>query len=345
MSQASLHYAVVGCSGVGRTHADGVRAADGVELIAGVDHDNGAAREFADEYDIAGFTDLETAVEEAEIDAVSVCTPSGTHSSIVRECAGLELDVLCEKPLDVTAERVNAMITACEEAGVTLAGIFQRRAHPGARRAKRAVTEGDLGSLVLAAVDVRWHRSSEYYDSAEWRGTREMDGGVLMNQAIHGIDMLGWLGGDIERVSADLATLAHDIEVPDTAVINVRLGSGALGQIHATTAAHATQPDAAQATHPVTVDLTGRDGSLRLERDEIDSFETSEGAIAVDVDDRPEFGVAHATQIQNFVDSLHEDREPMVPASEARKAVDVILAAYESDERGEPVDIVEIRER
>lgn len=344
MSQESLHYAVVGCSGVGRTHADGVRDADGVELVAGVDLDDDAAREFTEEYDVAGFTDLETAVEEAGIDAVSVCTPSGTHSSIVVECAGLGLDVLCEKPLDVTAERVNEMVAACEEADATLAGIFQRRTHPGARRAKQAIAEGEFGSLVLAAVDVRWHRSQEYYDRAEWRGTRAMDGGVLMNQAIHGIDMLGWLGGGVGRVSADLATLAHDIEVPDTAVINVRLGSGALGQIRATTAAHGTEPDAAQATHPVALDLTGRDGSLRLVRDEIESFETSEGPVEVDLDDRSEFGVGHTMQTQDFVDSLHENREPMVPASEARKAVDVILAAYESDERDEPVDIAEIRE-
>ncbi|WP_049901373.1 Gfo/Idh/MocA family protein [Halococcus agarilyticus] len=337
MSGEPLRYAVVGCSGIGRTHADGVRAADGVELVAGVDLDDAAAREFAATYDVVGTTDLTAAVEKLAIDAVSVCTPSGTHSSIVRECADLGLDVLCEKPLDVTAERVNGMIAACERADVTLSGIFQRRTHPGAQRARQAVTAGDLGSLVLATVDVRWHRSQEYYDSADWRGTREMDGGVLMNQAIHGIDMLGWLGGGVERVSADLDTLARDIEVPDTAVIDVRLGSGALGQIRATTAAHTD--------HPITLELTGERGSLRLQRDEIDAFETTDGPMAVDVDDRPEWGVGHTTQIQEFVDSLHEGREPMVPANEARRAVDVVLAAYESDERGEPVAVAEIREQ
>lgn len=336
MADTPLRYAVVGCSGVGRTHAVGIRAAEGVELVAGVDLDGEVAREFAAEYGVAGFTDLETAVTEENLDAVSVCTPSGTHSDIVTEAAALGLDVLCEKPLDVTAERVNEMVAACNEAGVALSGVFQRRTHPGAQRAKQAVVESELGSLVLADVGVRWHRSQEYYDSADWRGTREMDGGVLLNQAIHGIDMLQWLGGGVERVSADLGTLARDIGVEDTAIIDVRFSSGALGQIRATTAAHTD--------HPVALDLTGEDGSLRLRGEEIDSFETTDGPVAVDTEDRPEWGVAHAKQIQEFVNALREGREPPIPATEARKAVDVVLAAYAADDRGEPVAVAEIRE-
>jgi len=276
------------------------------------------------------------AVTETGIDIVSVCTPSGTHSSIVRRCADLEVDVLCEKPLDITVERVNGMIAACEEADVTLAGVFQRRTHPGVRRAKEAVAAGELGPLVIADVDVRWHRSQEYYDSADWRGTRAMDGGVLMNQAIHSIDLLGWLGGDIECVSANLGTLARNLEVPDTAVIDVRLGTGMLGTIRATTAAHTD--------HPVALELTGEDGALQLQGDDIESFETTDGSVAVAVDDRPEWGVGHAKQIQEFIDALHEGHGPMVPAAEARKAVDVILAAYEPNARGEAVDVAEIRE-
>lgn len=336
MAEPALRYAVVGCSGVGRIHADGVRAADGVELVAGVDLDGAAAHEFAEEYDAAGFSDLETAVEAANLDAISVCTPNGTHSGIVAEAADLGLDVLCEKPLDITGERIDDMIAACEAAGVTLSGVFQRRTHPGAQRARRAVAEGELGSLVLADAGVRWHRSQAYYDSAEWRGTREMDGGVLLNQAIHTIDMLGWLGGDIERVSANLGTLARDIGVEDTAVIDLRFESGTLGSVRATTAAHTN--------HPVTLDLTGENGSLRLRGEEIDAFETTDGSVTLDIEKRPEWGVAHAKQIQEFVNALREGREPMVPATEARKAVDVILAAYESDERGESVAVAEIRE-
>ena len=335
MAESPLRYAVVGCSGIGCLHAEGVQAAEGVVLAAGVDLDGAAAREFATEYDVTGFTDLETARNEANLDAISVCTPSGTHSEIVVAAADLGLDVLCEKPLDVTAERMDEMIAAADHSGITLSGIFQRRTHPGAQRARQAIDDDELGPLVLADVGVRWHRSQDYYDSADWRGTRAMDGGVLMNQAIHGIDMLGWLGGGIERVSADLRTLARDIEVEDTAVINVQFGSGALGQIRATTTAHQS--------HPVTLDLTGETGSLRLLEEEVDSFEGPEGPVAVDLDDRPEWGGGHAKQIQEFVNSLQQNREPMVPADEARKAVDVILAAYASDERDEPVDVDEIR--
>ena len=336
MTGPPLRYGIVGCSGVGNTHARSVVAADDVELAAGIDLDRSAAGEFAERYDTDAYTDLEAATEEVRIEAVSICTPSGTHASLVAECAELGLDVLCEKPLDVTADRVNRMIAACEDADVTLAGIFQRRTHPDVRHARKAVVSDDLGPLVLANVAVPWQRSQEYYDSAKWRGTREMDGGVMMNQAIHGIDMLQWLGGGVERVSADLDTLAHDIGVEDTAVVNLRFHSGARGQIRATTAAHVDQP--------VALSLTGEHGSIRLEDESFERFETRAGPVEFSTE-RPERGVGHMRQVQDFVDAIRENREPLVPAREARKAVDVILAAYASDERGEPVTVAELREK
>lgn len=334
MTGTPLRYGVVGCSGVGNTHATSVAEADDVELIAGIDLDESEAQEFAERHDVTPFTDLETAATEADIDAVSVCTPSGTHSDVVSQCADLGLDVLCEKPLDVKADRVNRMIDACDDARVTLAGIFQRRMYPGARRAREAVKEGEIGPLVLGNVTVAWERSQEYYDSADWRGTREMDGGVLMNQAIHGIDLLQWIGGGVERVSADLGTLAHDIDVEDTAVINLQFTSGALGQIRATTAAHKD--------HLISVDVTGEHGSLRIEREEVERFETVDGPVDFDVE-RPERGVGHTNQVQDFVDAVREGREPRIPGREARKAIDIILAAYKSDEQERPVDVSEIR--
>jgi UDP-N-acetyl-2-amino-2-deoxyglucuronate dehydrogenase len=335
MTGSPLRYGIVGCSGVGNTHAKSIAAADGVDLVAGIDLDESAAAEFAERHDTVAYTDLEAAIKEAGVEAVSICTPSGTHASLVVECAELGLDVLCEKPLDVTTARVNRMIAACKDADVTLAGIFQRRTHPGVRRAREAVVGDELGPLVLADVAVSWQRSQEYYDSAEWRGTREMDGGVMMNQAIHGIDMLQWLGGGVERVSADLDTLAHDIGVEDTAVVNLRFHSGARGQIRATTAAHED--------HPVTLSLTGEHGSIRLEDESFKRFETRDGTVEFDTE-RAEYGVGHERQVQDFVNAIRESREPLVPAREARKAVDVILAAYASDERGEPVTVTEIRE-
>ena len=335
MTEELLRYAIVGCSSIGDEHAKSVKSANGVELVAGVDLDESAVREFAERHGTVPYTELESAVKENEIDAVSVCTPSGTHADVVVDCADLGVNVLCEKPLDVKAERVNRMIDACEDANVTLAGIFQRRTYPGARRAREAVVDGELGPLVLGDVAVAWERSQSYYDGAEWRGTREMDGGVLMNQAIHGIDLLQWIGGGIDRVSADLDTLAHEINVEDTAVINVRFESGALGQIRATTAAHVD--------HPVTVNVTGERGSLQIAREEVERFETVDGPVAFDAK-RPERGVGHKKQVQDFVDALRDGREPMVPGTEARKAVDIILAAYESDERDRPVTIAEVRD-
>jgi len=160
-----IRYGVIGCAGVGTTHAEGVHAADGAELVACADIDPDAARGFADEYRVpAWYEDVTEMIRESGVDAVSVCTPSGTHADVTVEAAEAGVHVLCEKPLDVYADRMDRMITACDRAGVTLAGVFQRRFQPAVRRAKRAVETGELGELVVADAATKWFRSDEYYE-------------------------------------------------------------------------------------------------------------------------------------------------------------------------------------
>jgi predicted dehydrogenase len=338
-----IRYGIVGCAGIGPIHAEAVAAASGAELVACADLDADAADSFAADHDCAAYTDTGEMIVDADVDAVSVCTPSGTHADVTVEAARAGAHVLCEKPLDIFADRLDRMLSVCEEEGVTLAGVFQKRTTESARWAKRAVEDGEIGDLVFGTARVKWFRSQSYYDSGDWRGTRELDGGSLLNQAIHAIDTLQWVAGGVESVQAMTDTLARDIDVEDTAAIALRFENGALGTIEASVATKGGNDG---------VELNGTDGSIAFTEDEISSFRVGNGVEepfhaeteTVDADVvAQEWGEGHAVVVQDFVDAIHEGREPMVTGREARAAVDVILAAYESAERGERVAVEEIR--
>lgn len=339
MSTATVRCGIVGCAGVGNTHAEAVAAADGAELLACADVDSEAAATFADEHDVPSrYEDVAEMVADADLDAVSVCTPSGTHADVTVAAVGAGAHVLCEKPLDVYAERIDRMIEAADDAGVTLAGVFQRRFNAASQRAKRAVEDGELGDVMLADTAIKWFRSQEYYDSAGWRGTRDMDGGCLMNQGIHDIDRLQWLAGDVVEVQAVTDTLKRDIECETVAALALRFENGAAGTIEATTLTKGGRDR---------TEINGTGGSIAIAGGGIDYLETATGEAGQysaeteprDVEVEPgQWGEGHAAAVADFVAALREGREPAVPAREARKAVDVILAAYESAEVGAPVD-------
>ena len=157
-------------------------------------------------------------------------------------CSQGRKHVLCEKPLDVTQDKINKMINACKEANVILGGIFQRRTNLAAINTRKAISEGKLGKIVMASASLKYYRDQEYYDSDPWRGTWALDGGgALMNQGIHGIDMLQWLAGDIESVFARCATLSRNIEGEDTAVAAIKFKNGALGIIEGATSVYPGQ--------------------------------------------------------------------------------------------------------
>ena len=327
-----LRYGIIGCSSMGDTHARALEDVDGTTLIACADISEEYAEEFGDENDIASYTDHVEMVEDADLDVVSVCTPNGSHSDIVVELAETGVDILCEKPLDITLPKIDRMIEACDEAGITLGCIFQRRTLFGPQLARKALNDGRLGELTLADVTVKWHREQPYYDVG-WRGTADLDGGVLLTQALHGIDLLQWATGGVERVCAKTKTLHHDIEVPDTAVLSLEFENGALGTVSATTAMYPQ--------YPITLNLHGTEGTIRWHQDEVDEFVTSEGEVDYEGEEVPLSG-EHVGQIQDFVDAVREGREPMVTGREGRKAVAIVAAAEKSSEEGRWVDLDEL---
>ncbi|WP_207592480.1 Gfo/Idh/MocA family protein [Halomontanus rarus] len=331
----SIRYGIVGVAGIGDTHADAVERADGAELVACADLDEEASTAFAAARDCRWHSDAAEMIREADVDAVSICTPSGTHANVAIDCMEAGAHVLCEKPLDVYRERMDAMVDAADDTGRTLAGVFQRRTYPAHRRAREAVANGELGRLVLGTATVKWYRSQEYYDSADWRGTRAMDGGCLLNQSIHAIDLLQWIAGGVAGVYAKTDTVDREMETENVAAVVLEFENGAVGTIEATTATQGGVDS---------LEFNGTRGSYN--DGEFAMGEDEEQIPVADGEDENgilEWGEGHARIVADFVDAVREGRDPMVPAREARAAVDLILAIETSADRGEWVDLEAFR--
>ena len=323
-------------------HLDAIKNAPNAELAAVCDIVEEKSRQAAQGFGLKQwYTSLEDMLSREAIDAVCICTPSGMHCEHAIIAAKAGKHVLCEKPLDVTREKVDRMIHACNEANVLLGGVFQRRTSLAAVNARKALSEGKLGRIVMASASLKYYRGQEYYNSDSWRGTWELDGGgALMNQGIHGIDMLQWIVGGIESVYARCATLVRNIETEDTAVVSVKFKNGALGVIEGATSVYPGQD--------TIFTIQGEKGTI--------SFGDRGFYVWEFMDSRekpPDAGdgfgglncgwtatnSGHIQLVQNMAEAIRNGTKPMIPGEEARKAVDVVLAIYESSRTGSEIKI------
>jgi predicted dehydrogenase len=279
---------------------------------------------------------LASLLDQTSLDLVCIGSPSGVHADEIALAASRGCHVLCEKPLDVTLERVDAAIAAVERAGVSLGVFFQDRCTPAFREARDAIATGRLGRVLLVDARVKWYRAPEYYKTAAWRGTPSLDGGgALMNQGIHTVDLLLYLLGDVTAVHARAATALHAIDVEDTLVASLVFASGALGTLQATTAAYPG--------YPRRVEITGTEGTLLIEHDRIAGWDLKSGHIdgatltsatrsastAVVADATP-----HRRVVEDFVAALAEQRRPACDGREGRRSIALAEALYESARTG-----------
>ena len=205
-----LGIALIGCGMISEFQAKAIGALPDARVVGFYDTVPEMARRRAAEFGARAFATVEELLADPSVQAVSICTPSGTHMEPSVQAARAGKHVTVEKPIEITLDRVDAILRACREAGVTLGAIFPRRFQDSSRLVKKAIEDGRFGRILLAAVYIKWYRSQEYYDQGGWRGTWKMDGGgALMNQGIHGIDLLQWLLGGIREVRAFTATLGH----------------------------------------------------------------------------------------------------------------------------------------
>ena len=332
-----MRFGLVGCGGIGNHHANVIKELHDHEdlavLVAGADTNPAKRAEYAGKHGVEVYDSLDELLERDDLDAVAVCTPSGIHAQECIDIANRGLHILCEKPGDVRAEKVREAIDVAKARNVVFGGIFNQRFHKDPFKVKAAIERGYLGQIVSAHCETPWYRAQEYYDSGEWRGTWELDGGVLSNQAPHMIDRMTWLAGDVEEViSAVCETRDRNIEAETLAAAIVRLKGGGLATITGTTLAYPGMPQR--------VLICGTEGCVSFVGDELVSFETKRpfeytapawlpGVASVGASDA---GAAplnlwtdlHKANYKDFILAVREGREPLV-TGEDQYRVSLIL--------------------
>src|SRR5690348_3113829 len=256
-----LHAGFTGGGNITETHIRAAAAA-GLKITAVYGTNSAKLAALVQKYGGTAYNDLDRFLLHKPMDVVMLGSPSALHSDEGIAAARRGLHVLTEKPIDVTVKRADALIKAARTASVKLGVFFQDRLKPDILRAKEWIDSGKLGMPILVEAAVKWYRPPEYYSGSKWRGTLALDGGgALMNQGIHTVDLLIYLLGAITRVQSVTKTALHHIESEDTCVAMLEFASGAVGVLHATTAAFPG--------YPRRLEITGAEGTLRIEQDRI----------------------------------------------------------------------------
>ena len=340
---------IIGCGTIAPIHAQSIVDIQDAKLVAVSDVVEENARKLADRFPAAVYTDYHELLKRDDIQAVSLCVPSGMRAEIAEACAKAGKHILAEKPLEVNSERIDRVIRAVDAAGVRLGCIFQYRFADGPSQIRKALDSGRFGRLVLGDAYIKWYRSQEYYNSGAWRGTRKLDGGgCLMNQGIHQIDLLLWFFGPVKTITAQTALVGHTgIEVEDLACAMLTFENGAMGVVEGSTA---IWPG-----HPARVEVHGTEGSAVLEDGELKTWsfknEAPEDAAVLSGMKGAVLGSGasdpisslkhegHRRQIEDFIHALRDNREPAIDGREGRRSVEIIEAIYRSAELGKTVTL------
>jgi UDP-N-acetyl-2-amino-2-deoxyglucuronate dehydrogenase len=332
--------AVVGCGRISASHFKAIEAHQrDLELGAVCDSDPMALRAACEKYRVPGYASLTDLLNKAEIDVVALCTPSGLHPVQTIQAARVGRHVITEKPMATRWRDGLDMVRECDQAGVHLFVVKQNRRNPTLQLLKRAAERGRFGRIYMATINVFWSRPQSYYDSAKWRGTWEFDGGALMNQASHYVDLADWLVGPVESVQAFVATLARNIQVEDTATVSVRWRSGALGSINVTMLAYPKNLEGS-------ITIIGETGTARIGGVAVNEIQHWEFADHDPEDEKLKsasyettsvYGMGHPLYYANVVSVLRGDAEAETDGREGLRSLELLIASYLSARDGRRV--------
>jgi UDP-N-acetyl-2-amino-2-deoxyglucuronate dehydrogenase len=341
MSKQSFRVGLVGCGRISKNHLDALARVDGLTLSAVCDIDVERARAAGDAHGVPWYRSLDELLRAGGSDVVSICTPSGLHSAQGIAAARAGKHVVTEKPMSISLAQADDLVRACDDASVHLFVVKQNRLNPPIQLLKRAVDKGRFGRIYMANVTVRWQRPQEYYDAEPWRGTWEFDGGAIMNQASHYVDLMQWLVGPVESVLAKTATQARRIEAEDSGIGIVKFRSGALGVIEVNVL---TYPKNLEGS----ITILGETGSVKIGGTAVNRVEHWTFAHYDDDDKLVEsantnppnvYGFGHEGYYRNVLGVLRGETKADTDGRAGRKSLELILGIYESAKTGCEVPI------
>ena len=343
-SKGNLRFALVGCGRIAHRHSQllGQEVIPNAELCAVCDVELPRAQSLGEKYNVPAYADMHKMMLTEEPDVVVVLTESGKHAEHAIELSQYGKHIVVEKPMALRLRDADRMIEACDRNNVKLFVVKQNRFNVPVVRMRKALEQGRFGKLVMGTVRVRWCRDQSYYDQAPWRGTWAQDGGVLTNQASHRIDLLEWMMGRVNKVSAMTARQLVDIEAEDTAVVILEFANGALGVIEATTA---TRPKDLEGS----ISILGENGSVEIGGFAVNELKTwkfteeQEGDEEVltkySVNPPNVYGFGHQAYYEHVVQAILEGGPNLVDGLAGRRSLELISAIYESVETGRSVQL------
>ncbi len=337
-----IRFAVVGCGRISGKHFEALAAhRENAELVGVCDIDRGALAAAVAATGAPGFPSLDALLAGGDADVIVLATPSGIHAEQAIQVAQAGRHVVTEKPMATRWNDAKAMVHACDVAGVMLFVVKQNRRNSTIQLLKHACETRRFGRIYLVQMNVLWTRPQAYYDSARWRGTWEFDGGALMNQASHYVDLLDWLIGPVESISAFTATLARNIQVEDTAVASVKWRSGALGSLAVTMLTYPRNYEGS-------ITVIGEKGTVRIGGVAVNEILTWEFA-----DRAPEdatvrdasyqtpsvYGFGHPLYYENVIQALRGEAEPQTDGREGLRSLELLIGMYLSARDGRTVSL------
>lgn len=344
-----LRFAIIGCGRISYKHVEAIiNNHKDCQLVATCDVIIENAEAKKEEYfknDIVSgetvnvYKDYKEMIENEKIDVVTIATESGYHAEISIYAMNHGINCIIEKPMAMSIEEADSMIKAAKENNVKLCISHQNRFNKPVQKLREAIEAKKFGKLVNGTARILWNRNMGYYQQAPWRGTWELDGGTLMNQCIHNIDLLQWMmGGEIERVYSESDTFLRDIEAEDFGAIMIRFKNGAIGIVEGSACVYPNNLEE-------TLSVFGEKGAvvigglavneLNTWRFENESQEDVINEVNVTIDNV--YGKGHTPLFKDVIEAIREDREPLINGEEGKKAISIILAAYKSRQTGMPV--------
>ncbi|QEN05627.1 Gfo/Idh/MocA family oxidoreductase [Thiospirochaeta perfilievii] len=346
--------AIIGCGRISYKHIEGfISVKDRVDVVAlcdpSMDKMNDRVKQYSSVVsgsDVKCFTSYKEMLSSVDLDFVTIATESGTHRDITIDCLNAGVNVIVEKPMALSTKDADDMIECAKKNGLKLAVCFQNRFNGPIVKTREAFEKGRLGKLLHSSVQVRWNRNIDYYSQADWRGTWDIDGGTLMNQCTHGIDLLQWMNNsDVVKVHGVTRRFQRPIEAEDFGCAILEFADGSVGIVEGTANVYPKNLNES-------LSLFGTDGTVVIGGLAVNKFETWRLADSDKVGDTEDkvidpnakdpdsvYGKGHGALFADFIDALDNNREPLTNGAESKKALEIILAIYKSQKEGKPVEL------